>query len=123
MGAKVMNNRLLLRVSYVLLLALLVLSSLLLKPANASFSSLLAIQALQIIPLLLFLPAIQRENSYGLLMLSLILLFYMGFATMNCFAGGLKAFLAGTELTLELALSWFALRVIKLKPRGHGATH
>lgn len=110
-----------LRVSYLVLLTFLTLSVVLLQPAATPLAAVLTILAMQIAPLALFAPAIWRKNSYGLLVLTLLVLVYMGFATMNCFLHGLKQTLALIELVLEAWLIMACYKAVKSQPRGHGA--
>lgn len=96
-------------------------STIVLKPDNAPLSALLLMIAIQIVPLLVFAPAVWLKQSYGLLALTLLVLVYMGFATMNCFAHGLKQILAFVELVLDTWLIMACSKAVKSLPRGHGA--
>ena len=110
-----------LRLSYISFLVFLMISTLLLKPENAPLSAIAIMLAIQTLPVLIFAYAVWQEKGYGLLTLTLILLGYMGFATMNCFATGLTQTLAFMELGLA---SWLLIRcskVVKAQPRGQGA--
>ena len=110
-----------LRSSYVVYLIVLILSTIVAAPTASNFQDILVILALQIIPLLLFIKAVWHKQSYGLLALTLLVLVYMGFSTMNCFAGGLKQVFAFIEL---IAATWLILacsKSVKSLPRGHGA--
>jgi uncharacterized membrane protein len=65
---------------------------------------------IKLVPLLLFLPAILQKKSYGLLTLTLVVLVYMGFATMDCFAKGLEQTFAFIELGIA---TWLILACSK----------
>lgn len=110
-----------LRVSYGVVLLFMVFSTIALKPADTPLSALLLMIAIQTVPLLAFAPAVWQKKSYGLLVLTLAVLVYMGFATMNCFLGGLKQILAFAELVLDTWLIMACYKAVKSLPRGHGA--
>lgn len=110
-----------LRLSYSIFLVFLIISTLLLKPENAPLSAIAIMLAIQILPLLLFAPAIWLKKSYGLLALTLVILVYMGFATMHTFAHGLEQLLAFIELALATWLILACSKAVKSLPRGHGA--
>ena len=110
-----------LRLSYVLFLVFLVISLLLLNPANAPISVALFWIVVKVVPLLLFAPAVWLKKSYGLLALTLVILVYMGFATMHCFAKGSEQVLAVIELLLATWLILTCSKAVKSQPRGHGA--
>jgi uncharacterized membrane protein len=61
------------------------------------------------------------KKSYGLLTLTLLVLVYMGFAVMDCFAGGLKQIFAFIELAIATWLILACAKAVKNLPRGHGA--
>lgn len=106
-----------LRLSYVVFLVFLTISTLLTVPLQAAWILLV----FKLVPLLLFFPAVWQKKSYGLLALTLLVLVYMGFSTMNCFADGLKQLFAFIEL---IAATWLILacsKAVKSLPRGHGA--
>lgn len=110
-----------LRLSYISFLVFLIISTLLLKPANTPLSAIAIMLAIQTVPVLIFAYAVWKEKGNGLLTLTLILLVYMGIATMNCFATGLTQTLAFIELGFA---SWLLMRcskVVKAQPRGQGA--
>lgn len=110
-----------LRSSYVVYLIVLAISTLVAAPKASHLQDILVILALQIIPLLLFIRAVWHKQSYGLLALTLLVLLYLGFSTMNCFADGLKQLFAFIEL---IAATWLILacsKAVKSLPRGHGA--
>ena len=106
-----------LRLIYVVLLAFLAISTFVLVPFDAAW----VVVIVKLVPLLLFIPAIWYRKSYGLLALTLVVLVYMGFATMDCFAGGLKQLLAFIELGLSTWLILACSKAVKSQPRGHGA--
>ena len=106
-----------LRLSYVLFLAFLVLSTFITEPLQAAWVLVL----IQLVPLLLFAPAVWHKKSYGLLTLTLLVLVYMGFATMACFGKGLSQILAFVELALATWLILTCSKAVKSLPRGHGA--
>ena len=110
-----------LRLSYVLFLVFLVISLLLLNPANAPMSVALFWIVVKVVPLLLFAPAVWLKKSYGLLALTLVILVYMGFAVMDCFAGGLKQTFAFIELGFATWLILACSKAVKSLPRGHGS--
>ena len=110
-----------LRSSYVVYLIILVISTLVSAPKASHIQDILVILALQIIPLLIFIKAIWQKQSYGLLAFTLIILIYMGFSTMNCFAGGLKQLFAIVELVVATWLILACSKAVKSLPRGHGA--
>ena len=110
-----------LRLSYLVFLVFLVISTLLLKPENAPLSAIAIMLAIQTLPLLIFAYAVWHEKGNGLLTLTLILLGYMGFATMNCFATGLTQILAFMELGLASWLLICCSKIVKAQPRGQGA--
>lgn len=110
-----------LRSSYVVYLIVLVISTLVAAPKASHIQDILVILALQIIPLLIFMRAVWKKQSYGLLALTLLILVYMGFSTMNCFAGGLKQLFAIVELVVATWLILACSKAVKSLPRGHGA--
>lgn len=110
-----------LRLSYMIYLVFLVISVFLLNPATAPISVALFWIVVKVVPLLLFAPAIWLKKSYGLLALTLVILVYMGFATMHCFAKGLEQVLAFVELVLATWLILACSKAVKSLPRGHGA--
>lgn len=112
-----------LRSSYVVYLIILVISTLVSAPKASHIQDILVILALQIIPLLIFIKAIWQKQSYGLLAFTLIILIYMGFSTMNCFAGGLKQLFAIVELVVATWLILACSKAVKSLPRGHGAVN
>ncbi|MBL0229563.1 MAG: DUF2069 domain-containing protein [Moraxellaceae bacterium] len=132
-----------LRLSYVCFLAFLAVSTFALV-ALVSFKAALVLVIIKLVPLLLFLPAILQKKSYGLITLTLLVLVYMGFAVMDCFAGGSKqtfAFIGlgqqNTLLIVKIAelkqtfafielgfATWLILacsKAVKSLPRGHGS--
>ncbi|PTQ89288.1 DUF2069 domain-containing protein [Agitococcus lubricus] len=111
-----------LRTSYVLFLALLCIGTFVTAPTASTLPNILVILSIQIIPLLAFFKAVWQKQSYGLLTLTLLLLVYMGFSTMNCFAGGLKQLFAIVELVVATWLILACSKAVKSLPRGHGAT-
>ena len=129
-----------LRLSYICFLAFLAVSTFALVPFKAAWVLVL----IKLVPLLLFLPAILQKKSYGLITLTLLVLVYMGFAVMDCFAGGSKqtfAFIGlgqqNTLLIVKIAelkqtfafielgfATWLILacsKAVKSLPRGHGS--
>jgi uncharacterized membrane protein len=102
-------------------LVFLVISVLLLNPVAAPISVALFWIVVKVLPLLLFAPAIWLKKSYGLLALTLVILVYMGFATMHCFAKDLEQALAFVELVLATWLILACSKTVKSLPRGHGA--
>lgn len=106
-----------LRLSYVVYLVFIVLSTFILLPLQAAW----VLAFIKLIPLLAFLPAIWHKHSYGLLTLTLVVLLYMGFAVMDCFASGLKQGLAFAELMIATWLILACSKAVKSQPRGHGA--
>ncbi len=110
-----------LRLSYVVFLAFLIGSTLWFQLGHAPVSAILIMLAIQTLPLLIFAYAVWQEKGNGLLTLTLILLGYMGYATMNCFAHGLTQLLAIIELFLALWLMVMCSKVVKRQPRGQGA--
>lgn len=110
-----------LRSSYVVYLMVLVISTLVTAPKASHLQDILVILALQIVPLFLFIRAVWHKQSYGLLALTLLVLVYMGFSTMNCFADGLKQLFAFIELITATWLILACSKAVKSLPRGHGA--
>jgi uncharacterized membrane protein len=106
-----------LRLSYLIFLAFLVVSTLIVVPLHAAWVLILV----KLIPLLLFFPAVWQKRSYGLIALTLLLLIYMGFATMDCFNKGLTQIFAFVELILATWLILTCSKAVKSLPRGHGA--
>lgn len=107
--------------SYWALLGWIILATFIEKPPEANLESTLIIIAIKLFPLALFFRSILQENGYGLLALTLVLMFYMGFATMDCFAGGLKAVMGGIGIALQCVLAGFSLQGVKRQPRGQGS--
>jgi len=112
--AKVLQQ---LRLSYLIFLAFLVVSTLIVVPLHAAWVLILV----KLIPLLFFFPAVWQKRSYGLIALTLLLLIYMGFATMDCFNKGLAQIFAFVELILATWLILACSKAVKSLPRGHGA--
>lgn len=111
-----------LRLSYIAFLLFLAISTVLLKPAASTpLMAILIMMAAKILPLTLFAPAVWREKGNGLMTLTLVLLLYMGFATMDCFAQGLIQILGFIELGLASWLIVVCSKVVKRQPRGQGA--
>ncbi|MFO1391373.1 MAG: DUF2069 domain-containing protein [Agitococcus sp.] len=110
-----------LRSSYVVYLMVVIISTIISAPKASHFQDILVILLLQIIPLLLFIKAVWHKQSYGLLALTLLVLVYMGFSTMNCFADGLKQVFAFIELATATWLILACSKSVKTLPRGHGA--
>ena len=106
-----------LRLSYVCFLAFLAISTFALVPFKAAWVLVL----IKLVPLLLFLPAILQKKSYGLISLTLVVLVYMGFAVMDCFAGGSKQTFAFIELGFATWLILACSKAVKSLPRGHGS--
>jgi len=106
-----------LRLSYVVFLAFLIISTFLTVPLQAAW----VLLVFKLVPLLLFFPAVWQKKSYGLLALTLLLLIYMGFATMDCFHKGLVQIFAFVELALATWLILACSKAVKSLPRGHGA--
>lgn len=106
-----------LRSSYVVFLVFLVLSTFITVPLQAAW----VLIVLKLVPLLLFAPAVWQKKSYGLLTLTLLVLVYMGFATMDCFNKGLVQIFAFVELVLGTWLILTCSKAVKSLPRGHGA--
>lgn len=116
-----MTEKTILRLSFVCLLLWTALGTALIHPTSADLPATLIMLVAKLVPLTVFLRAILKESGYGLLALTLVLLFYMGFSVMDCFHGGLQALVGGVALFLELLVSVLALRVVKRQPRGQGA--
>lgn len=106
-----------LRVSYVVFVVFLVLSTLMTVPLPAAW----VLLSIKLVPILLFFPAVWQKKSYGLLALTLLILIYMGFATMDCFNKGLVQAFAFVELVLATWLILACSKAVKSLPRGHGA--
>lgn len=106
-----------LRLSYISFLVFLAISTFALVPFKAAW----VLVMIKLVPLLLFLPAVLQKKSYGLLTLTLLVLVYMGFAVMDCFAGGLKQIFAFIELAIATWLILACAKAVKNLPRGHGA--
>ena len=109
-----------LRLSYVCFLVFLTVSTFALV-ALVSFKAALVLVIIKLVPLLLFLPAILQKKSYGLISLTLVVLVYMGFAVMDCFAGGSKQTFAFIELGFATWLILACSKAVKSLPRGHGS--
>lgn len=87
---------------YGLSIAWLVLSTIAFGPAG--WQAVLLVAALKTAPLAVFLPALLQRQANPLMVLSLVLLFYMGYAAMLCFKPGAEGYsgMVGTALLTAL---------------------
>ena len=92
---------------YGLSIAWLVLSTIAFGPDG--WQAVLLVAALKTAPLAVFLPALLQRQANPLMVLSLVLLFYMGYAAMLCFKPGAEGYsirLSSLDSQPALMSSW-----------------